>query len=660
MEIISKKLSEVLFFQEGPGVRKTQFTKSGVKLLNGGNINNNDLDLSSTKTYISEEEAYGKYKHFLAQEGDLVIASSGVVVSKFDGKITFVQKEHLPLCMNTSTIRFRALSEEININYFYFFLKSISFKNQIQRLITGSAQLNFGPSHLHKVKITLPSPSNQYRIVKVLSQCETLIQKRKASIDLLDELMKSKFIEMFGTPETNPFGWDKKVFGDFTEYIGDIGSNGSNDTVSKNLVMSDTEDYAIMIRTTNLNANDFTKNLKYISKETYDFFSKSKIYGAEIIMNKIGSPGKFWIMPNLGRPVSLGLNQFVIRLKDLNTNYIKYFLSTNYGEVNIQSRTQGATTKSITKSAVRSLPVLYPPMELQIEFSELVDKVEAVKNKFNESLKELENLYGSISQRAFNGELDLSKVDISDMEDSKKKDIDEVKDITMEENTESLKDKAELIEIIDKKKEDDFYLSKNCQLYIDKSKTLRSRINMLIKRGELNNDFIEDLVELNNIGEQLHDEVMKYSPWQIDQHKSIERYIQLLPEKILKEYANINLFSRYNFDYSIMTLEEYYGVPVDIVTQYGSIGSQMIDLEFFFKKYFSNQTFNIEDIEEIYNRVVYNSGGWFEYKEMKDFIFTAIGGDDAFLEQTFETIEEIDKNTKEKKIIKKMMLKLIS
>jgi type I restriction enzyme, S subunit len=58
-------IPEVLFFQEGPGVRNTQFTTKGVKLLNVGNINNGLLDLDATKIFISEEEATNKYKHFL-------------------------------------------------------------------------------------------------------------------------------------------------------------------------------------------------------------------------------------------------------------------------------------------------------------------------------------------------------------------------------------------------------------------------------------------------------------------------------------------------------------------------------------------------------------------------------------------------------------------
>ena len=70
----SVKIPDVLFFQEGPGVRNTQFTNHGVKLLNVGNINFGNLNLDATKIYISDEEAYGKYKHFLVDEGDLLIA----------------------------------------------------------------------------------------------------------------------------------------------------------------------------------------------------------------------------------------------------------------------------------------------------------------------------------------------------------------------------------------------------------------------------------------------------------------------------------------------------------------------------------------------------------------------------------------------------------
>ncbi|MBP1682537.1 MAG: restriction endonuclease subunit [Ignavibacteriaceae bacterium] len=429
MEIINKTIGEIeTLIKTGktPPSKEERYYNGSINWYTPGDLDKQKFLGKSNRTITAE--AIEENKATILPKYTVVIGAIGDI-----GKLGITSVES---CTNQQITGIRT-NDEVYFEYFYYWLKA---NKQLLRSNAKNAILPIlNNESIRSIKIQFPKNINdQKRIAKVLSQCEDLIQKRKKSIDLLNDLMKSKFIEMFGAPETNHFGWEEKVFGDYTEYIGDIGSNGSNDTVSKNLVMSDIEDYAIMIRTTNLNANDFTKNLKYISKETYEFFSKSKIYGGEIIMNKIGSPGKFWVMPNLERPVSLGLNQFVIRLKDLNTNYIKYFLSTNFGEVNIQSRTQGATTKSITKSAVRSLPILYPPMELQIEFSELVDKVEAVINKFNESLKELENLYGSISQRAFNGDLDLSKVDILDMEDSKKKELEEVKEDFTEEQVEDL------------------------------------------------------------------------------------------------------------------------------------------------------------------------------------------------------------------------------
>ena len=197
-------ISDVVWFQEGPGVRNTQYTTEGVKLLNVANLVDGEVDLSNTNRYISEEEAYGKYKHFLVDEGDLIIASSGIKVDYFDKKMGFIKKEHLPLCMNTSTIRFKTLNADVlDIRYFMYFLKSESFKQQLAVQITGSAQLNFGPSHLKKMSVKMVPMAQQKEIVHNLSEIDRLISYRQQQIIKLDELVKSRFIELFGDPITN-------------------------------------------------------------------------------------------------------------------------------------------------------------------------------------------------------------------------------------------------------------------------------------------------------------------------------------------------------------------------------------------------------------------------------------------------------------------------
>ena len=188
MEIFSEclgdkvSLSDVVWFQEGPGVRNYQYTAHGVKLLNVANLHDGELDISNTGRYISEEEAYGRYRHFLVEEGDLIIASSGIKVDYFDQKMGFAKKEQLPLCMNTSTIRFRAIDSRLNMIFFMYYLKSDDFKQQLARQITGSAQLNFGPSHLKKMSVPMPPFALQQQFADFVAQVDKLGFRRPISI----------------------------------------------------------------------------------------------------------------------------------------------------------------------------------------------------------------------------------------------------------------------------------------------------------------------------------------------------------------------------------------------------------------------------------------------------------------------------------------------
>lgn len=246
----------------------------------------------------------------------------------------------------------------------------------------------------------------QKKIAEVLDKAQELIDKRKEQIKAMDELVKSRFIEMFGSPKSNPNNFDVVKFNDITEYIGDIGSNGANSVISANLKMTDTEDYALMVRTLNFTSNDFENNVKYVSKEVYDFFKKSQVFGGELIFNKIGSAGINFVMPYLNRPVSLGLNQIMVRTNEkVNITYLHALLNTDYGKHQIGSRVQGAVTKSITKGAIKEIPIILPSIELQNQFADFVKQVDKLKSQMETSLKELEDNFNSLMQKAFKGEL---------------------------------------------------------------------------------------------------------------------------------------------------------------------------------------------------------------------------------------------------------------
>ena len=188
-------LADAYWFQEGPGVRNWQFKDVGIKLLNVGNIlKTGQLDLSRTSKFISEDEAHGKYQHFLIDEGDYVIASSGISFDA-DGLLrtrgAYVRSSDLPLCMNTSTIRFKARPGISTLSFLDGWLSSKEFRTQISRLVTGSAQQNFGPSHLRQLAVRLPSIEIQNSLTSQLEELSRLRATNQSHLAKLDELFAS-------------------------------------------------------------------------------------------------------------------------------------------------------------------------------------------------------------------------------------------------------------------------------------------------------------------------------------------------------------------------------------------------------------------------------------------------------------------------------------
>jgi len=179
--------ASVIFFQEGPGVRNWQFRSEGIKLINVRNIVNGELDTSNSNRYLSPIEVAQKYQHFLLDEGDLVVASSGVTW----GKVAEVSAAHLPLCLNTSMIRLRPRGRNIEKGFIRTFIESFAFRKQIHRLITGSAQPNFGPAHLEQVKIPLPTVDLQREYVERVARIEKLRGVQGRSLVNLDTLIRS-------------------------------------------------------------------------------------------------------------------------------------------------------------------------------------------------------------------------------------------------------------------------------------------------------------------------------------------------------------------------------------------------------------------------------------------------------------------------------------
>ena len=368
------KISDLLFFQEGPGVRNTQYTQSGVKLLNVANLVNGKVDLSTSDRYISEDEAYGRYKHFLCDDGDFIIASSGIKVEYFDRKMGFVDSSMLPLCMNTSTIRFKVIdSKRLNIKYFMYYLKSIHFKQQLSKFITGSAQLNFGPSHLKKMNMPLVSLKEQNDIVEKLSKVELLLDKYNGEIKLLDELIKARFVEMFGDPVTNDMLWNTDVLKDICTKIG----SGSTPRGGKESYI---DEGISLIRSMNVhNAYFEYKDLAHITLDQAEKLNNVVVEHDDLLFNITGaSVARCCVVPSDVLPARVNQHVCILRCREkINPIFLQELLvNENYQGKLLQIAKSGATREAINKQQLESLEIMIPPLELQNQFASFVQEID--------------------------------------------------------------------------------------------------------------------------------------------------------------------------------------------------------------------------------------------------------------------------------------------
>ena len=387
------RISDYLWFQEGPGVRNYQYTDSGVKLLNVANFVNGALDISNTSRFISEEEAYGRYSHFLVDDGDFIIASSGIKVETFDEKMGFASADDLPLCMNTSTIRFKVIDpDKVDIRFFMYYLKSLSFKRQLSKQITGSAQLNFGPSHLKKMSFPLYGLDFQHEVALRLDKLQAAVDAQQHRLQQFETLVKSRFIEMFGDPIGRPHYETKP--------LGSLFQTSSGGTPSKK-VNEYWDGGTIPWIGSNMCQDRFITETdgRFITEEGLNHSSAKLLRPGTVLVALVGATiGKTALLK-----CETTTNQNIAAI-DVAANesfipeYVFFSMQHLYPEF---MRMGGGDFKMASQSFVRTLPIMVSPLEQQQEFAAFVQQVDKSKVAVQKAIDKLELLKASLMQEYF-------------------------------------------------------------------------------------------------------------------------------------------------------------------------------------------------------------------------------------------------------------------
>jgi len=431
-----------------PSRSNKKYYEGNIPWLKSGELKNSLIN--EAEEFISEV-AIRHSSTKLLPKGTLLIALYGATVGRL-GILNIDAAINQAIC---------AIFPHENILSKYLFWFFTSYRESLLNQRKGGAQPNISQQIINDSVFRLPPLPEQHRIVEKLEELFTKLdvsveelKKAKAQIkryrqsvlksafegklteewrtknvecraetaeDLLAKIKEerkralgNKYKELPPVDTTNlpklPEGWVWVKVENILEVLTDYHANGGYETLKMNVELLDSEDYALMVRTLNLERKDFVVRLKYISEAAYNFLGKSKLFGGEIIIGKIGNAGKVYFMPEINRPASLGMNMFLLRfVKIISNKYIYMHLTNSFSKDEIKSKVKGVGNPTIDKKSLRDLHIaLCPPLEQQQIISEIerhFSVADATEKIIDQSLKQAERLRQSILKDAFAGKL---------------------------------------------------------------------------------------------------------------------------------------------------------------------------------------------------------------------------------------------------------------
>lgn len=318
------------------------------------------------------------------------ISNPGDILISVRAPVGPVNLNNVKACIGRGLSAIR-VKNTVSRDYIFLWLKNNQEK--IAAKGTGTTFKAITQSKLAELILPLPSFEDQLHIASLLTQAETLIAWRKESIRLLDEYVKSVFLEMFGDPVRNGMAWNTKPLGELS-----LIRRGASPRPISNFIGGDVPWIKI---------GDGTKGNDLYIESTSVLITKEG--ATKSVLLDEGS----LVFANCG--VSLGFARILkikgcihdgwLSFEKLSNKLDKIFLlkllnnSTDY----LRRIAPDGTQPNLNTGIMKKFEIILPPIDLQIRYTKIVEKTEALKSQYRQSLAELENLYGSMSQRAFVG-----------------------------------------------------------------------------------------------------------------------------------------------------------------------------------------------------------------------------------------------------------------
>lgn len=357
-------------------------------------------DMNQGKSLVSTAE---EITSLAVKESKIKSAPEGTVLFSFKlsiGKVGIAKKE---LFHNEAIAALPILDANILCaEYLYFALKQLNFSEDTDRAVMGQT---LNKKKLAELEIPLPPLSIQKQIAAILEKADQLRKDCQQMEQELNNLAQSVFIDMFGDPVSNPKGWKSASIKSISNKFND-GPFGSN------LKTSHYQDEGVqVIRLTNIGSGYFKNDSQaFVSEEHAKTLEKFKCYPGDIVIATLGDPNlRACIIPE-EVPVAINKADCVCCVPNaefVRAEYLVEYLNLPFTLQSIQNMLHGQTRTRISSGQLGQVKILVPPLKKQDEFLKLIKVRNAELSRHKYLHIEIDELFNSLIQQAFNGELKL-------------------------------------------------------------------------------------------------------------------------------------------------------------------------------------------------------------------------------------------------------------
>ena len=368
------------------------------QIQNGANIKQGDVDggfpitrieTTANDKFNRDRMGYAgitdisKYESYVLEDGDLLMSHINSV--QYLGRtVLYVKQPDETIIHGMNLLRLKARRDVINPAYARYCFYGRPFRSQVGNITKKSVnQASFAVKDLKQIKIEVPSLSEQEQIVDILDKLQKVIEMRDTELSALDDLIKARFVELFGDPVHNPKDWTVKSLGELSIQInsGNTPKGGEQVYVEKGITFFRSQN----VWKDRLEMDD----IAYIDEETHASMSRSSLKHGDILMTKTGrintensSLGRAALYMGEDDAANVNGHVYFIRLKPgVNNKFIlRILVSDEYRDYIRSVCVGGIDKRQLNKNHIEDFPIICPPDDMVDEYISLVEQVD--KSKF--------------------------------------------------------------------------------------------------------------------------------------------------------------------------------------------------------------------------------------------------------------------------------------